>query len=178
MKRILWNITLASILTLAAYIALFAIWGAILSGVENQNVRLILIAIMTAVAYGFLLLYVAKIRKSVGENEVIADYWDRTYTSFADDFKLIIKREARMLVCIAAIILICFALNSFDRLVFGKKTISLPTFLFAPMCLFSTLFEITVLGYIISIVVDCAIYILAVLIYRRKKYNYWMKTKS
>ena len=42
MKRTLLNITFASIITLVAYIALYAIWGAILSGLENTTLRLLI----------------------------------------------------------------------------------------------------------------------------------------
>ena len=53
MKRIFLNITLASIITLVAYIALYAVWGAILSGLENSTLRMLIIALMTTVAFGF-----------------------------------------------------------------------------------------------------------------------------
>ena len=177
MKRTLWNISLASVITLVAYIALYAIWGALLSGLENPTLRLFLIALMTTVAFGFFLMYTSKIRKSVGESEVISDYKDKKYTSFVDDFKLIIHREAKMLICIAAIVLICFALNTFDSLVFGKKTISFPTFFFAPMCLFDSMINVPFVGYLLSAVLDCIAYMVFLLLYRKKKYNYWMKNK-
>ena len=76
MKRTLLNITFASIITLVAYIALYAIWGALLSGLENPTLRLFLIALMTTVAFGFFLLYTSKIRKGIGEDEVVSDYKD------------------------------------------------------------------------------------------------------
>ncbi len=72
MKRTLWNITFASIITLGAYIALYAILGAILNGLENPTLRLLIIALMTTVAFGFFLLYTSKIRKSIGEDEVVS----------------------------------------------------------------------------------------------------------
>ena len=56
MKRTLWNITLASIITLVAYIALYAFWGAILNEINNPMLRLFLVALMTTVAFGFFLL--------------------------------------------------------------------------------------------------------------------------
>ena len=55
MKKILWNITLASVVTLVAYIALFIIWGAILNEVENETLKLFLICLMTSAACGFFL---------------------------------------------------------------------------------------------------------------------------
>ena len=177
MKRTLWNITLASVITLVAYIALYASWGALLSGLENPTLRLFLIALMTTAAFGFFLLYILKIRKGIGEDEVVSDYKDKQYISFADDFKMILKRESQMLICIASIILICFILNTFDSVVFGKKTISFPTFFFAPMCLFDSMINIPFVGYLLSAVLDCMAYMVFLLLYRKKKYNYWMKNK-
>lgn len=177
MKRILSNITFASIITLVAYIALYTFWGAILSELENPVLRLFITSLMTTVAFGFSLVYTSKIRKSIGENEVISDYKDRRYISFVDDFKLLLKREFKMLVFITLIVLICFMLNTFDNVVFGKKTISFPTFLFAPMCLFDSMINIPFVGYLLSAILDCLTYIIFLLLYRKKKYNYWMKNK-
>ena len=175
MKRILLNITFASIITLVAYIAFYVIWGAILNALDDPTLSLLIISLMTTVAFGFFLLYTSKIRKSVGEDEVVSDYKDRQYISFADDFKLVLKRESKMLICIVSIVLICFILNTFDSVVFGKKTISFPTFLFAPMCLFDSMISIPFVGYLLSAILDCLTYIASLLIYRKKKYDYWMK---
>ena len=178
MKRTLWNIALASMITLVAYLALYAIWGAILSRLENPTLILFIIALMTTVAFGFFLVYTSKIRKSIGEDEVVSDYQDRQYISFADDFKLVLKSESKMLICIVSIVLMCFMLNTFDSMVFGKKTISFPTFFFAPMCLFDSMINIPFVGYLLSAMLDCLTYIAFLLLYRRKKYNYWMKNKG
>lgn len=178
MKRTLWNIALASMITLVAYLALYAIWGAILSRFENPTLVLFIIALMTTVAFGFFLVYTSKIRKSIGEDEVVSDYQDRQYISFADDFKLVLKSESKMLICIVSIVLMCFILNTFDSMVFGKKTISFPTFFFAPMCLFDSMINIPFVGYLLSAMLDCLTYIAFLLLYRRKKYNYWMKNKG
>ena len=177
MKRVLWNITLSSALTMAAYIALYAIWGGILSGIENEVLRLTIIALMTTSAFGFFLLYTSKIKKSIGEDELFSDYKEREYISLTDDFKLIFNREVKALICIASIVFICFLLNTVDNLAFGKKTISFPTFLFAPMCFFSSLINIPFVGYLLSAALDCLAYILFLLLYRKKKYDYWMKNK-
>ena len=175
MKRILLNIIFASIITLVAYIAFYVIWGAILNALDDPTLSLLIISLMTTVAFGFFLLYTSKIRKSVGEDEVVSDYKDKQYISFADDFKLVLKRESKMLICIASIVLICFVLNTFDSVVFGKKTISFPTFLFAPMCLFDSMISIPFVGYLLSAILDCLTYIASLLIYRKKKYDYWKK---
>ena len=177
MKRILWNITLASLITLVAYIALFFIWGAVLGEVKNEAFRLFLTAFMTSAAFGFFLLHRVKIKNSVGEDDVMIDYRDRTYISIIDDCKLFVKRETKMLIAIAGIAFVCFILNTLDPLIFGRKTISAITVFFAPMCLFDTVINIPFVGYLLSVIVDCAAYIGFLMIYRKKMYNHWMKNR-
>ncbi len=178
MKRTLWNITLASVATLVAYVALYAIWGAILSGLNRPTLALFLVAAMTTLAFGFVLLAISKIRGSVGEREVLADYKDGAYTSLSDDFRLVLKREARTLLAIAAVAVCCFALNTFDKVVFERKTISVVTLLFAPLCLFDTCIPVPFVGYALSALLDCVAYLAFLLLYRKKKYNYWRKSRA
>lgn len=178
MKKILWNITLASAATLAAYIALYIVWGAILSGVENETLKLFLICLMTSGACGFSLLYFLKIRGSVGEKEVLSDYKESEYKSFVDDLKRILRHEARTLITLAAIVVLCFAFNAMTELISGKPTGSPLTFIYAPLCLFSTVLGQSFVGYALSAVITCVCYLIALLLWRRKTYNYWMKNKS
>lgn len=175
MKRSLWNITLSSVLTIAAYIALSAVWGAILNELENVTLKLFLVALMTTIAYGVILLWISKVRKSVGEDEVIADYRERAYTSMADDLKLILRREAKTLILMTALVLVTYILNRLDILMFGKKMISHITFPYIAMSLFGALFPIRILGYLLSVVLNPIVYLLALVLYRKKKYHYWMK---
>ena len=180
MKRILgtlWSLTLASLLTLVAYLALYMIWGAILGEIENQKLKVFLIALMTTAAYGFVLAFLTKFRRSVAEDEVMADYKDRPYGSLVGDIKPVLKREMGTLICIIAVVMACFAFNTLDRMIFDKKAVSGITILWAPMCLFDTVFDIPVLDYVVSAAVDCVSYLVCLLLYRKKKYKYWMENK-
>lgn len=145
MKKTFIHVTLASIVTIVAYLALYAIWGAILSGIENPKINLFIVAFMTSLAYSFFLLYFSKIRKGVGEAEMLRDYKETTYTGFKDDIKIVLQNEKVCLIMIASIIVACFALNTFDSLVFEKKVISLPTFFYIPMTIFGTFLTLLVL---------------------------------
>ena len=82
-----------------------------------------------------------------------------------------------MLIAIAGIAFVCFILNTLDPLIFGRKTISAITVFFAPMCLFDTVINIPFVGYLLSVIVDCAAYIGFLMIYRKKMYNHWMKNR-
>ena len=144
MKRSLWNITLSSVLTMIAYIALSAVWRAILNELENEFLQLFLIALMTTVAYGMIFLWCFKIRRSVGEDEVMADYREHPYTTLADDFKLVLRKEAKTLILMTAVVLMTYILNRLDMLIFGKKMISHITFPYITMSLFGSLFSIKI----------------------------------
>lgn len=178
MKKILWNITLASAATLAAYIGLFIVWGAILSGVENETLKLFLICLMTSAACGFFLLYFLKIKDSEGEKEVLSDYKESAYVSFIDDLTRILRREAKILISLAAIVMLCFAVNAITELITKKPTGSPLTFIYIPLCIFGTLLGESFIGYFLSAVIICLCYLIALLLWRRKTYNYWMKNKS
>ena len=74
------------------------------------------------------------------------------------------------------------ACNQYGKLdytatVFTMIGISFPTFFFAPMCLFDSMINIPFVGYLLSAVLDCMAYMIFLALYRKKKYNYWMKNK-
>ena len=178
MKKILWNITLASAATLATYIGLSIVWVAILNEVENETLRLFLLCLMTSAACGFFLLYFLKIRGSVGEKEVLSDYKESEYKSFVDDLKRILRREAKTLISLAAIVMLCFAVNAITELITKKPTGSPLTFVYIPFSIFSAILGESFIGYALSAVITCLCYLIALLLWRRKTYNYWMKNKS
>lgn len=171
----LGKILLAALLSLVAYMALYAIWGAILGEVRNEMLRLILLATVTSVAYAGILVLLTKHRRGVGAEEVLADYRERAYISLSDDLRCVFAREKSRVLLLGGIIGGCLALNKFDALVVGKKTISAITFPFGTMCIYSTCFPsvIDFLGYIISFAVIAVCYITFTLLYRRKQYKYW-----
>ncbi|MBE6601937.1 MAG: hypothetical protein E7637_05465 [Ruminococcaceae bacterium] len=178
MKRTFLNITVASCITMVAYIALYAFWGAILNALKNPTLKLFLVCFMTTAAFGFFLLYTSKIRKSVGEEEVLSDYREQAYESVQRDFQLVIKRESRTLITIVGIALTCFALNLLYGLLFDKSAAFPVTLLFAPICIFDSVIKIPFLGYALSAVLDCVSYVVFLLIYRKKKLDYWEKDRG
>ena len=108
---------------------------------------------------------------------VLSDYKEKSYISFVDDVKLIIKREQKLLICIVLIVCICGIINTFDRLIFDKPTDSMLTFPFAGMIMLGSVIDFPFVGYILNALLDCLTYIIFLLFYRKKKYNYWMKNK-
>ena len=177
MKRILLNVALACALTLIAYIALYLIWGALLSGVEDQGLRFALLVTMTTAFFGFFLLWAAKMRSSVGEDEIYSDYEEREYVSFVDDFKLIIKREARLLICIFAVSIACGAIDAVAKLAFQSPKTPIVVLLFSGMIMLGSTIKLPIVGYLLSATLDCTVYLVFLLLYRRRRYRLWRKSK-
>lgn len=85
----------------------------------------------------------------------------------------ILRHERMCLILLAVVTFACLAMNKLDVLIFHKKTFSAVTFIFFPLCLFSTCFNAEIIGYIIGAILIEAAYIVLVLTYRRKKYIHW-----
>lgn len=176
LKKSFLKILLAAILSMVVYIVLYAIWGAIL----NSIVSLILLSTFSTVVYVLLLFYFVKKRNEVGADEILADYKEIEYLSWKEDFKIVLKREKPILLLVGAVLLACLILNKFDALVFQRKTISLVTFPFMIMCIYSTCFpeSIDFLGYFVSYAVIVVLYLLFVLTDRKRQYRRWFEKKE
>ena len=174
MKRAILNITTASVVSLAAYIALYSIWGALLSTVKDPTLKNTIISLMTAAAYSLILLYFRKIRGDRCSDEVMEDYKDRKYIGYADDLKVILTREKMLLTAVNCCVILCWLLNTVDIAIFGKKTFSAVTFIFAPMCILSTAIPIQIIGYILNGMIICVIYCALLMRYRRKRSDHWL----
>ena len=173
MKRIFLQITLSSILALVIYLLLYPFWGGVIETLkEYETLAQTITAGIATVSFSVVLFLLSKIRKGVEENEIIEDYKNRTY-EFRSDCKMVFLRERKLLLTIIGIISACFLLNFVDRLIFGKRTFSAITFLFAPMYMFDMVILIPFLGYLLNAFLICLIYLLLVLFHRKKVYRYW-----
>ena len=114
----------------------------------------------------------------MGEDEVMADYREHPYTTLADDFKLVLRKEAKTLILMTAVVLMTYILNRLDMLIFGKKMISHITFPYITMSLFGSLFSIKIIGYLMSAILNPVVYLTALVLYRKKKYIHWTKEKG
>ena len=179
MKKTFITMIWSSIIALVLYIILSNILLGVLRGVENQVAKLTIISFITIVLFVIIFFYFFKVTEEACLKEVMKDYKNKAYVSMSDDFKNIIKSEKATFICIAVIVIGCFALNELDALMFEKKTFSIVTFLFYPLCTFSSVFEMvhwfSIFGYLSSLILICLIYICMLLFYRRKKYKQWKK---
>ena len=178
MKQNLGSIIKASAITLVVYIGFYTLWGAVANEIASEELKLIAVALVSSFVFAYVLLRTVKNKRFIGESEILSDYKDRKYTSPINDIKLAFRREVGLLLCITAVVFACYFLHGIDRLLaFDKRVISLPTFVFAPMCLFSEVVKVPFLGYVISAAVDCTAYIILLLIYRRNTYKRTQKNK-
>lgn len=173
MKRIFLQVTASSVLALAIYMILYPFWGGVVEGLKDYEIlALSITASIATISFSVVLFLLSKIRKGVEENEVIEDYKNCSY-DFWSDCKTVFLREWKLLLTITGIISACFLLNLVDRLIFGKKTFSAITVLFAPTYMFDMVIPIPFLGYLLNAFLICLIYLLLVLFHRKKVYRYW-----
>lgn len=172
MKRILKNVIVSSVLTLVMYL-LFAV--VLLGWIENKELRFFAISFITVSTYAGLLFYIHKYRGGICENEMIADYKNESYQP-KREISLIFQREKHLIFCIFCIVLICFFSNLIDEYLFKTKVLSLiTTALFVSVMTLSSVIDIPFLGYFLSGFYVCAIYLFLIFLYRKRRYDYWMK---
>ncbi len=178
MKKALIKTALSSVLTLVFYLIFLFIWGTVANFFENEALKLLLVALMTQTAFGIVLLGLVKIKGKQGEAEVREDYKSSPYKSGFEDLKLILSREKPILLAIGITVFAVCCMHSLDKYVFGKKVLSAIALPFAPTVLLSEVITVPILGYFVSFILDSLVYLAALLIYRKKKFNYWYNNEK
>lgn len=172
MKRILKNIILSSLLSLGLYL-LFAI--TLFGWLEDQKLRFLMCSLAAVTTFAAIFFYIQKYRKGVCEYEVLSDYKNEKYDT-KREMLLIWQREKLFVFAVFMITLICSIISLTDRLLFQTQVLSLlTTILFGSLMMLSSVIEIPFLGNFLSGFYVCALYLLFVFLYRKKRYTYWMK---
>ncbi len=177
--RAFLSVTAASLLCMFAYIALNALWRAVLNQIENEVVNLTVLCTLTSAVYAAILTYLLKTRRSYGTEEVVADYKGEKYRSLFYDLKFVLRNERLIFIMISAVIFGSMLLNKLDVLIFGQKTVSAITLIWSMMCIYSAIFSAgwDIIGYFIGFAVIIFFYIIFVALHRRKQYRIWVKEK-
>lgn len=170
------KILLANLCALLLYLvsALFA--NTILSAVSpTKTVALTILCLLTMTLFTYFLIRFTHLKGGKGERQYIQSLREtgrlESGISFPEDCKLLLREESGMLVAILAVNLLCWGLEAVDVLLFSKQTITMVLLLFAPMHM---LIEVLpdwgygILGFLVSTVIDVALYLLLLLRYRKK----------
>jgi len=113
--------------------------------------------------------------KSVGEKIALQDF-KNGYWGFKTDIIFLFKRELSTLVAFALINSASWIMISIDKLIFSKRTITAILLLYAPLNIVGiTLPEWAngILGYLLGTILCFAIYLLELVVFRKKWYIHW-----
>lgn len=172
----LGKIILANLCALLLYIlsGLLIIW--FLSGPSlTAAVLRMLFFLLTMALFAYLLIRFTYLKGGKGERQYIQSLREtgrlESGVSFSEDCKLLLREEAVMLATLLAIDLLCWGLEAIDVLLFSKQTVTMVLLVFAPM---QMLIEVLpdwgygIVGFLVSAVVDGALYLLILLRFRKK----------
>ena len=81
------TVAVASVVTLAVYLLSSVVLVAIFREIEDKSLRALINAVIVTAAFGFILLYIAKIRNSAGEDEAISDCGARDGIPLAEELR-------------------------------------------------------------------------------------------
>ena len=170
------NITISSAVCLVIYIATNWVVTAFTKEVQSQTVALILFSIFLMGIFAFLLVYFTYIRTESGKEIVRADYPDAS-RGVISDIKLVFKQEINTFAAILAINLAVWLIISVDKLIFAKRTFSAILLLYAPLNIIGVVlpdWANEILSYIIGSILCSAIYLVLLVLVRKK----WYKSKK
>ncbi len=174
--KILWHITYANILALLFFLVNFFVFLFFAGMFEDYHDRYdyiqdLFLAIPVSTAFAFMLLRTTKKKNLVCDEELISDYEKRDYVSMKEDFKTVWKREWRYLLFIVVINILTFLLTNLDIMMMGKPTFTGVFTLYTPMRILSIAFSFSeIFGLVMATLYVCALYLLLVLRYRKKRY--------
>ena len=105
------------------------------------------------------------------QKELILDYEKRDYGSMKEDFRIVLKREWRYLLFIVVINILTFSLTNLEIMMLGKPTVTGVFALYTPMRILAIAFPFSeIFGLAVATLYACALYLLLVLWYRKKRY--------
>lgn len=174
-KKLLY-ILISSLLSMVLYLATYWITGTFSELSNGYLVAWIYVFILTFL-FTFIFLYISFIRKGTGEKIVEEDFKEKYPGIFKDLLSLFCK-EKETFFAIIFINIISWGLISLDKLAFGKRTVSAVLLVFAPLNITGLVFPTWlngVLSYTLGSVFVFAIYLLELVVYRKK---IWHKNKK
>ncbi len=172
--RPLLQVTVAALLNMVIYIALYGIWGAILGELKNPLIQNTLLSVLVSAGYALCLFYITYLRRGRGEEKVQIDYRDRAYAGWKDDLRILLRRERWQMILAAAVILLRAVLVEIDHLLFGELFFAHVMFPYVAMNFMGTVIPVPFLGDLVSVALIELFYALLCLRHRRRAYRYWM----
>ena len=164
---------------MAIYVFTIGVVSMILQSVTEDfmNVSGILwvTSLLFVVVFSFVLIHELYRKNDKGEKIALEDY-KTGYIGIINDIKLLFKREINLLYYFLFINGACWIITYIDKLIAGKKTFSAIFLIYYPLNCLSAMLPAwlnSLLSYALGPILCFAIYLLELVIFRKKWYKKW-----
>ena len=173
-KKAIIKITIASLLSLILYLILSFVIGALMEAASHiaVNFALGIWAFLVSVVFSYILIYLIYIKDGSGEMKIHEDYPIK-YTGIIKDIKLVFFQEFKILSTLCSINLASWILTGIDKLIFDRRTVTAVLFIYFPLQSFGVILPEwlnSILAYTIGSIIISMIYLLELVVIRRKWY--------
>lgn len=178
-KKYLVNIkrvTIACAISIMTYV-LIALLTASFFDEASKPIYLLAMSIYSIVlmsVFNLVLIHLTYIKNSSGEENAQHDFKDG-YWGFKKDIIFLFKQELPMLITFALINSASWIIILIEKLIFSTRIISAVLLLYAPLNIVGTILPTwlnSILGYLFGTVLCFAIYLLELVMFRKKWYTY------
>lgn len=142
-------------------------------------IALVIYSVLLMGVFCLLLIRRIHVRNSVGEEKALKDF-ENGYWGIKKDYIFLFKREISTLIAFAFINGASWIMISIDKLIFSRRTVTAILLLYAPLNIVGiTLPEWIngILGYLFGTIFCFAIYLLELVLFRKKWYMHWKQPR-
>ena len=174
---IIKQVTIASAVSVIIYVFTCWIIAAFMNEVAKTLywIALVIYSVLFMGVFCLLLIRRIHVRNSVGEEKALKDF-ENGYWGIKKDYIFLFKREISTLIAFAFINGASWIMISIDKLIFSRRTVTAILLLYAPLNIVGiTLPEWAngILGYLFGTIFCFAIYLLELVLFRKKWYMHW-----
>ena len=173
------QVTIVCAISMVIYLSTYWITSTLMNETSKPLywLALLIYSLVFMTIFNLILIYITYIRKSLGEDDAVQDF-QNGYWGFKKDILYLLNRELSTFIAFAMINGASWMLISIDKLIFSKRTVTAILLIFAPLNIVGIAlpdWANGILGYLLGTILCFAIYLLELVIFRKKWYNKWFK---
>ena len=171
------QVTIACAITMGIYLLTYWITSALMNE-ASEPLYLLALAMYSLVmmtAFDLVLIYITYVRKATGEDKAVQDFQDG-YWGFKTDIVFLFKQELSTLIAFAMINGASWLMILIDKLIFSKRSLTAILLLYSPLNIIGVALPEwgnSILGYLLGTILCFAIYLLELVVFRKKWYKRW-----
>ncbi len=177
------KITIASLITLAAYLLTELPLRLIVNTVDSAVLSIIELLLCFVISFVFVYVYIWRyfLKGKTGENEIWREQRDLAEPHLDNSIKTIVAKQKMFIICLFTISALGWIVAGIDSVIFEKLTISRVLILYSPIYMYVEVlpaFLAHILGFVVGPAVATAFYVLLLKKYRKQWYDTFISSKE